>query len=60
MRRRLLGNSHLDVATNIYNVGQTHHQKGDHDEAMILYSFLPLLRADLGKITGMLELCSNV
>ena len=25
MRRRLLGDDHLDVAATIYNAGQTHH-----------------------------------
>ena len=49
MRRRLLGDEHLDVAATIYNAGQTHHQRGDLVEAMLLYNeFLVIARKRLG------------
>lgn len=49
MRRRLLGDNHIDVAAIIYNVAQAYHQRGDIVEAMKSYQeFLIIARKRLG------------
>merc|ERR1712151_565016 len=49
MRRRLLGNDHIDVAATAYNAGQTFHQLGEFEEAMELYEeFLVIAKKHLG------------